>query len=355
MAWFRSAAQPALAGSIPSVSAPSRPSPTQSRFRGMMQRLRRNKQARRLIVAGFRGLQHAGISVVPRHFYWPVPDLNQLSLREWPVQSELAALDLRLDQQMAFLEMIVPQFAPEYLQFPARPVEPQYLYHYNNGLFESVDAEVAYTMVRHLRPRQIIEIGSGFSTRVMAAALRHNHQLHGDRGGILCVEPYADAVLRQGIPGVSTLVETPVQKLSSNFVDDLQSGDILFIDSSHVVAVGSDVAYEVLELLPRLRKGVVVHFHDIFLPADYPRGLVREHLSFWSEQYMVQAFLAFNRTFEVLWSSSAMHLAHPAALDKAFPAWTRSYADMPEHIRQFMPTHDRQRIWPSSLWIRRVN
>lgn len=354
MARLRSAAQPAMAASpAPVPQIESTPAP-HSPVHDTLKSLRRNKQVRRLIVAGFRAMQRAGLSVVPRHFYWPIPDLNQLSEREWPITSEMRGIDLRVGQQLAFLNSLVPQYAGEYLQFADHPVSPAYAYHRNNGLFECFDAEIAYCMVRQLQPKRIIEIGSGFSTRVLAAAMRRNLASEGTPGQLVCVEPHPDGVLRKGVPGVAKLLPSPVQALSPDFVDELESGDILFIDSSHVVAVGSDVIYEILELLPRLRTGVVVHFHDIFLPADYPRHLVMEHLSFWSEQYMVQAFLAFNPHFEVLWSSSAMHFLYPETLDKTFPAWRYSYCRMSDDMRHFVPTSDQQRVWPSSFWIRKI-
>jgi predicted O-methyltransferase YrrM len=320
-----------------------------------MKKLRRNKQVRHLIVAGFKALQHAGISVVPSHFYWPIPDLNQLGEREWPLRSEATTVELRLDQQLEMLETMQEQFSGEYSQLPDQQDESAYAYHRNNGLFETVDAEIAYCLVRRLRCRRIIEIGSGFSTRVMAAALRRNQAVFGDEARMACVEPHPDKVLKDGIPGVTALIRTPGQKLCPDFVEQLEAGDILFIDSSHVVAVGSDVAYEILELLPRLKPGVLVHLHDIFFPADYPRELVMDSLSFWSEQYLLQAFLAFNPAFEVVWASSAMQLAHANELERAFPAWAGSYAKMPEDIRQFIPTLDRERVWPSSFWMKRVN
>lgn len=322
--------------------------------RGVLKRLRKNKHVRRLIVAGFRAMQRAGVSVVPRHFYWPIPDLNELSERVWPIASELPGIDLQIGRQLKFLRAVAADYAEEYREFPSHPIAPAYAYHHNNGLFECVDAEIAYCMIRHLRPRRIIEVGSGFSTRVLTAALRRNKTTDAARGQMVCVEPHPDAVLREGIPGVANLIQSPVQKLPPSFVDELEAGDVLFIDSSHIAGVGSDVTYEILELLPRLRPGVVIHFHDVFLPADYPRALVMEHLSFWSEQYMVQAFLAFNTRFEILWAGSAMHFMHEEELEKAFPAWKSSYCRMPDEIRNFVPTSDQQRVWPSSLWIRKT-
>jgi hypothetical protein len=115
----------------------------------------------------------------------------------------------------------------------------------------------------------------------------------------------------------------------------LEDGDVLFIDTSHVVKTGGDVQYEFLEVLPRLQKGVIVHIHDIYLPAEYPKEWVLDGLTFWSEQYVLQAFLAFNSAFEVVLGGQYLHLYHPDRLHKAFAL----YGGEP---------------WLGSFWIRRV-
>jgi methyltransferase family protein len=149
-------------------------------------------------------------------------------------------------------------------------------------------------------------------------------------------------------------VRKAVQDLDLGFFNTLESGSILFIDSSHVVGVGSDVVREYLEILPRLKPGVIVHVHDIFLPCDYPRDAVLNRLWFWSEQYLLQAFLSFNHQFEVLWASSAMQTHYPSVLDQYFPRWQHSYVNMPASKRRFVPTPDGDHVWPSSFWMRRV-
>ena len=94
----------------------------------------------------------------------------------------------------------------------------------------------------------------------------------------------------------------------------MKENDLLFIDSSHVLKIGSDVQYEYLELLPRLNSGVIIHCHDIFIPSEYPKNWVRKEHRFWNEQYLLQAFLSFNDKFEILWAGSYMHLKNPDIL-----------------------------------------
>lgn len=117
----------------------------------------------------------------------------------------------------------------------------------------------------------------------------------------------------------------------------LEANDILFIDSSHVVTIGSDVQYEYLEILPRLAPGVLVHIHDIFLPMEYRKQWVLQELRFWNEQYLLQAFLIQNVAWKVLWGGSYMHIQHPDILEKSFSSYNR------------------EERWPGSFWIQRLS
>jgi hypothetical protein len=136
---------------------------------------------------------------------------------------------------------------------------------------------------------------------------------------LIAVEPYPNDVLRAGIPGLSELVTEKVEDVDVGFFSQLQAGDILFIDSSHVVRIGGDVNFLYLEVLPRLREGVSVHIHDIFFPKNYPVEWVMRNQRFWTEQYLLQAFLTYNTQFEVLWCGSYMYAKYPERLRAAFP------------------------------------
>jgi hypothetical protein len=145
-----------------------------------------------------------------------------------------------------------------------------------------------------------------------------------------------------------------VQEVDLDVFLSLQRGDFLFLDSSHVVGIGSDVVREYLEIVPRIAAGALIHAHDIFIPGDYPREAVLHNLAFWSEQYLLQALLMFNPHFEVLWGSSYMQSRANGELDKAFPHWPHSYRNMPLTNRRFLPTLDGERVWPSSFWMRKL-
>jgi len=134
-------------------------------------------------------------------------------------------------------------------------------------------------------------------------------------GSKLRIHPISAILARIQLPGLSIPYARPDCRRVYYW------GDILFIDSSHVLKVGGDVQYEYLEILPRLKRGVVVHVHDIFLPGEYPNEWVREEHVFWNEQYLLQAFLSFNDSFEVLWAGSFMHRKHPEKLAECFPGY----------------------------------
>lgn len=290
----------------------------------------------------FRPLERVGIHVTPVHFYQPVPDTRTLPESLWAKPSELPGVDWNGARQLELLDEFRAQFFDEYATFPLAASGDPYAFHLENPQFSKVDAEALYCMVRILKPRRVIEIGSGNSTLLIAQAIRANQA---DDSAYECrftaVEPYPNAVIKAGLPELTELVAEPVQHVALDVFAELGENDILFIDSSHVLKIGSDVQYEFLEILPRVARGVVVQIHDMFLPSEYPRHLILDWHQFWNEQYLVQAFLAFNKSFEVLWSSAWLHAEHSDRLDAAFPSYRA--------IRS--PTG----MAPASLWIKRIS
>lgn len=300
----------------------------------------------------FRMLQKLGVNVTPRQFYWPIPDLNSLSRKNWSACSLSEGVDLQLGRQQRSLDSGFLAFQAE-CNFPEAPGECEYQFHFNNGFFERVDAEVAYTIVRHFRPQRIIEVGSGNTTKLLATALRRNQE-EGFPGQLIGVEPNPAPVLRRGFPGFSELIAQKVQEVPLDLFLSLGPGDLLFLDSSHIVTVDSDVVHAYLRILPKLKPGVLVHIHDIFMPADYPEKFVMNNLCFWGEQYILEAFLSYNNAFEVLWSSSAMQFFHRDLLERHFPGWIGSFERMPSSIKIFTPTLDEKNVWPCSFWMQKT-
>ena len=293
-----------------------------------------------------------GVSVIPSHFYFPVPNLKSFQQKDWGACRPCAALDFRLQEQIQRLHTEILPFASEW-NFAEAASADQHEFHLNNGFFEHIDAEVAYSFVRRAKPRMLVEVGSGNSTLLLASALKKN-AAEGQASEMISIDPHAQPYLKGGIPGRMRLMEIPVQKAPLDIFRRLRANDILFIDSSHVVSMDSDVVCECLRILPELAPGVLIHFHDIFTPLDYPEKFVMKNLCFWGEQYLLEAFLSFNSTFRVLWSSSAMQHFHPDVLRKAFPAWEDSFRRMPARLKIFSPTLDGANVWPCSFWIERV-
>jgi hypothetical protein len=279
----------------------------------------------------FQDWERHGFHVTPARFNQPIPDTQSLPDRLWSRPSELVAIDINERAQLDLLGSF-SKFRGEYERFSTEPAVEHDRFYLRNGLFDGVDALVAYCIVRHFQPRLIIEVGSGFSSLVMGCAAAEN-------GGapLVCIEPSPRDFLREGFHGLQSLVEKKVQQIDLDFFSQLDSGDILFIDSSHTVKIGGDVNYLFLEVLPRLRPGVIVHVHDIFLPFEYRRDWVLDEFRFWTEQYLLQAFLTFNSEFEVLLANYFLSHYHQEALKAAFPAldrwiggsfWMRRKADI---------------------------
>ena len=265
----------------------------------------------------FQDWERRGFHVTPAHFYQPIPDTQSLPETLWTRPSKLVGVDFNEAMQLDLLRRHFPKFRDEYGRFGTEPIDEETRFHLGNQLFDDVDALVAYCMVRHFQPRLVIEVGSGFSSLILGEAVAKNAG-----SSLICIEPYPRDFLRKGFPGLQSLIEKKVQEIELDFFSKLKSGDILFIDSSHTVKIGGDVNYLFLEVLPRLKPGVIVHVHDIFLPFEYRRDWVLDEFRFWTEQYLLQAFLAFNSQFEVLMANNYLNYYHQDDLKTAFPNLT---------------------------------
>ena len=276
-----------------------------------------------------------GVHVIPVHYYEPIPDRKELEKRTnlWENESALPGIELNVAGQLDFVRTVFPNYREEYI-FPKQKTQIVSEYYLENGNFGAVDAEVAHCMLRHFLPGKVIEVGSGSSTRLMARACLLNKERSGKDTRLFVVDPYPDEAVAGGFPGLVSLTKEKAENVPLEFFLQLGGGDILFIDSSHVVQTGNDVNFLFLDVLPGLKPGVIIHVHDIFLPREYPKEWMYELQRFCSEQYLLQAFLAYNNAFEVLWCGSYMHLHHAPELKAAFPSYDGS-------------------SWTSSFWMRK--
>ena len=253
------------------------------------------------------------------HFYSPVVDPGELGGRLdeiWPENpGPVLGIDFNEPSHQEILEQWFPEFICGY-DYPEHEGETssEYGFYTQNSQFSWLDCRALFVLLRKLRPRQFIEVGSGFSSLLAADV---NLRFLGSECQITCIEPYPRAFLKQGVPGISELIEKKVQELDPAFFSRLDSGDILFIDSSHVSKTGSDVNYLVFEVLPRLKPGVLIHIHDIFLPREYPREWVLTENRSWNEQYLVRALLMYSKAFKVVFGCNHAFATHPQGVVKA--------------------------------------
>jgi Methyltransferase domain len=276
-----------------------------------------------------------GFYIINRSYYGPIPESKHLNDRLWEKPSELVGIDLRSQAQVDLLREISQNYKTEFAGFGEHSASDPGKFFFRNGSFGPGDAHLAYGLVRKYKPQRMIEIGSGNSTLIMAQAVRVNQQETGRACQYTVIDPYPRAIFRQPFPGLTNCVVKPIQDVPLDLFSTLGENDILFIDSSHVLKLGSDVQYQFLEILPRLAKGVLVHFHDIFLPYEYNKSWAIEKRRFWNEQYILQAFLTFNEHFEVIWGSHYMHMTQrPLLLSE---------------LNYYAESDD-----PGSFWIRKI-
>jgi predicted O-methyltransferase YrrM len=293
---------------------------------------------RRIWKAAQATLDARGFYLLRKHYFLPIPSAEERRSRLASEESELVGLDLDADRALAFLaEVVEPTLAEFRESFPLHGPTPSDGFYLVNGTFMAVDAHVLWGIVRSLRPRRIIEIGTGASTRIAAEALTRNVS-EGADGVLLSIDPfpppYAPALASEHV----RLLAEPVQDVSLETFASLGDGDVLFIDSTHVLRQAGDVHFEYCEVLPRLAPGVLVHFHDISLPRPYPQVYMDDDL-FWNEQYLLQAVLAHNPRYEIVWPGNYVELRRAAELAAIFPELSA--------MREAFPYSE-----PASFWIR---
>lgn len=260
-----------------------------------------------------RVLRKVGVFPVDNHYYEPQFDFGK---HDFSADRELPGIDWNIEGQLAFLARLT---RPGELGAAASSGEVEY--RPDNGAFGTGDAEFWYQLIRATKPKRIFEIGSGYSTKIAAYAIKRNRQEDSAYAcKHVCIEPYEMPWLEKA--GVEVL-RSKVETLDVSFFSELESGDVLFIDSSHVIRPQGDVLYEYLQLLPTLKSGVVVHVHDIFSPKNYPAKWITEDVRFWNEQYLLEAFLTHNDQWEIIGALSFLKHKHFDRLKAVVPALTQ--------------------------------
>ncbi|MHA6204690.1 class I SAM-dependent methyltransferase [Dyella soli] len=252
----------------------------------------------------------AGLDVTRSSFYSPIVDRAEVrdrAISVWSPQTQsptdMPGLDFRPDHQATLLAGPLGGYMRECRFAPDAPADGTAGYYPNNGQFGEMDARMLTGMLRHYAPRRVVEVGSGFSTIVMNDVVASHF-----RGAmsVTAIEPFPRPFLAT-LPHVQ-LVQSKVQDVGMATFEQLESGDVLFIDSSHVSKTGSDVNHLFFHVLPRLRPGVLIHIHDIWLPLEYPEQWVLTEARSWNEQYVLRALLTGSHLYDV--ELAGIYLSH---------------------------------------------
>jgi len=246
----------------------------------------------------------------PGHFYSPIPCLAEVRRREveifGTVPRELPGIDLNEPGQWALLQ----EFKRYYRDLPFPPHKTEgWRYYYENGYYSYSDGIFLYSMLRHLRPRRLIEVGCGYSSCVILDTSERflDRSIH-----CTFIEPCPERLLSLVEPGEAErlhLVRQRLQDVDLGLFAELGANDVLFVDSTHVAKVGSDVNRLFFDILPRLESGVFVHFHDVFYPFEYPKEWIYEGRA-WNEDYLLRAFLQFNSAFKIQFFNAFLEHFH---------------------------------------------
>jgi len=249
--------------------------------------------------------------VPPGHFYSPIPSLEEVKLREKQIFSDVRSksipgVDLNEAGQLALLK----EFASYYRDLPFSKDKIVGLrYFYENPNYSYSDAIIYFCMLRHAKPKRVIEIGSGYSSCVV---LDTNERFFNDDIELTFIEPYPELLLslmQERDKERVRILSSQLQTVGIREFERLDEGDILFIDSTHVSKVGSDVNFIILEILPCLKPGVFIHFHDILFPFEYPKNWIYEGRA-WNEIYLLRAFLQYNQKFKIVFFNTYLEAFH---------------------------------------------
>ena len=238
------------------------------------------------------------------HFYSPVVNPSELQNRLdelYPAKPVIHGIEFNPDSHTQLIQHALSKYMAEYDYPEFGPGDASLDFFYTrNSQFSWLDSRALFCFLRHWQPRRIVEVGSGYSSLLIADVKKRF--LTPDTV-VQSVEPFPRPFLRRTDLGLE-LIEKRVQEIPIEFFTSLEAGDLLFIDSSHVCKTGSDVNYLYLQILPQLKRGVRIHIHDIFFPHDYLREWVIDENRSWNEQYLLQALLMFSNGFKVIFGNS---------------------------------------------------
>lgn len=262
--------------------------------------------------------EHFKTQFAPGHFYSPYPNLDEIKTREKEIfnrkKRPIAGIDIQERQQLDLLKNL----GQYYKQLPYSLKKNKDLrYFFGMHAYSYTDATVLFCMLMKYRPRRVLEIGSGYSSALMLDVKeRFLPEME-----LTFVEPYPDLLVsltKSGDDKSYHLLDKPLHEIKPAVFQQLQAGDVLFIDSTHVSKAGSDVNQIYFEILPHLKKGVIIHIHDVFYPFEYPIEWVEETRA-WNEDYLLRAFLYNNTSFKILFFNHFLNIHHQNTIGKTLP------------------------------------
>jgi len=247
----------------------------------------------------------------PGHYYSSIVDVDQLIERQEEIWKNINidgidGIDLKVGNQIQLIDLLRKYY--DSIPFSESKKE-DIRYYFNNGFYSYTDAIILHSMIRHFEPKRIIEVGSGFSSSVM---LDTNEIFFDNTINLTFIEPFTErleTLLKKRDHVATLIIQKEVQNVPVDVFTKLGPGDILFIDSTHVSKTGSDLNHLLFNVIPKLNSGVLIHFHDIFYPFEYPKEWVFNGRN-WNEIYLIRSFLMYNFDFEVLLFSHYLHLHH---------------------------------------------
>jgi hypothetical protein len=275
------------------------------------------KAAKKLLMQAHQLALRMGIIVLPKHYYAPIADVLELKATKdvWAHRSSMVGVNVDISEQAACLHEMVWPFEAEFRGNEA--MKEAVAKGFGPG-FGYIEAQCLHGVLRSLKPKRLLEIGSGVSTHCALRATALN-EAEGQFTEITCIEPYPSAYLR-GCRHIR-LITQKVQEVALSEFGSLERGDLLFIDSSHAIKPGGDVLYLYLEILPQLKPGVLIQIHDIYLPYLYQRNLLQTFFQ-WNETALLHALLTNNQGLRILFSLSMLHYDAPDDLKRVFPEYS---------------------------------
>ena len=266
-------------------------------------------------------LKRMGVFPLIDHYYEPL--FNDQHLKsELSKLRKLPGIKFNEDAQIGLLKQL--NYQNEFDHFLKKEIDKSSFssFKINNGSFAPGDSEFLFNFVRHIKPKKIIEVGCGETTKIIQAAIEFNKN-ENEANNVcshICIEPYEQPWL-ENFSNIE-LIRKKVENIDLKLFHDLKAGDLLFIDSSHMIRPQGDVLFNFLSIIPSLKKDIYVHVHDIFTPHDYPDAWVKDQVRFWNEQYLLEALLTGSDKLEVVAALNLLKRNYFNDLQKVCPYLT---------------------------------